>query len=762
MRYLLVICLLLLVVGSCHSQEAPYAMKGKLGIHSVTLLSDYPKLFSQMEWDIELSATYDNPFNPKQINLWADFFSPGGKRYRVYGFLYQKWSRSLDKNGTEILHPDGNTVWRVRFTPNEKGEWTCRFYAKDSTGAVNYPLQKFSVANSQNPGFVRMSKVNPHYFSFDNGKPYFAIGEDMCWGNNGGSFSYDTWLQDLARAGGNWIRIWMWQWNCGLEWSASKNPDLHNGVYHGLGEYNLGNAWKLDKILRIASKNHVYVMLCLGTYSEFTTGGFFNEGMWNTNPYNYANGGPCATPEDFWSNTDAQRLYQQRLRYIMARYASYPCIMGFEFWNEVPPHPQWLNIMSECVKGIGPYKVHGALDPYHHLLTTTYGNSEVWRLPGIDFTQTHNYGEGNIPDHAPVVHSDAMSFLEYTKPHIMAEFGIDWRSGDQKYDPQGKGINLHNAIWSAALSGDAGSAMIWYWDGYIAPENLYHVYTPLKKFTDTIPWNKGEWTPAKINNIRSIGGKETFTNMRISGGTGWAKAVTSDFDITPFGVKDGVTLPSYLFSPGKPDVRQTPSFHVDYPHPGQFLVHINSVSTSVKIQISLDSKPVKVIDLNAQPSVNSYVKPDYVSTAQNKQYHNWVAVFDKSYGIDVPAGKHVITLNCLEGDWAQVDYYEFTGYRSSRYPDVHIYGMSNGEQAAVWVQNSNYDWMNVADNKPIAPITNLMFTISGLPNGVYSVQQWDTQSGEITKQVQIRCNKRQLDISVPHLEWDTAYRIEKR
>ena len=64
-------------------------------------------------------------------------------------------------------------------------------------------------------------------------------------------------------------------------------------------------------------------MLCLGTYGEFTTGGFFNEGQWKNNPYNAANGGPCARPEDFWTDAMARRFYRMRLRYLAARYGAW-------------------------------------------------------------------------------------------------------------------------------------------------------------------------------------------------------------------------------------------------------------------------------------------------------------------------------------------------------------------------------------------------------------------------------------------------------
>jgi hypothetical protein len=119
----------------------------------------------------------------------------------------------------------------------------------------------------------------------------------------------------------------------------------------------------------------------------------------------------------------------------------------------------------------------------------------VWKIPEIDLSQTHNYGKGDIADHAPVVHDDAQKHFSYAKPHLMGEFGIDWRGPDTKYDPDAAGVNLHNGLWASVCSGDAGAAMIWWWDNYVHPKALYSQFGPLRRFVDTVPWTRGEWKP---------------------------------------------------------------------------------------------------------------------------------------------------------------------------------------------------------------------------------------------------------------------------
>jgi hypothetical protein len=456
---------------------------------------------AKFELSLRLEAHYDNPFDPGQVDVRALFSSPSGKTFRVNGFLDQPFTRRLEE-GAERIEAAGEPIWRLRFAPEAIGTWRYQVHASTPGGYAELPERSFEVTPSDSHGFIRVSSRNPRAFAFDDGTPFFAIGQNMCWGGRGGSFDYDLWLPELARAGGNWIRIWMSSWNCALEWSSENKKDWRSGQYHGAGRYSLGNAWKLDTILDSAERHGIHVMLCFGTYGEFTDGGFFNEGQWHANPYNAVNGGPCERPEDFWVNEQARKLYQRRLRYIMARYGYRTSIHSWEFWNEARAPASWVAEMARYVKGTGEFEGSGS-DPYRHLLSTTYGNPEVWSIPEIDFTQTHPYGKGDMPDFAPRVHADAREHAAFGKPHLVAEFGIDWRAPDSKYDPEKLGVNLHNAIWASAASGNAGSAMIWWWDNYIHPSNLYWRFAGLRRFADNIPWAEGEWRPLETDSKRA-------------------------------------------------------------------------------------------------------------------------------------------------------------------------------------------------------------------------------------------------------------------
>ncbi len=491
--------LLVAMVTAAAPAATLFSKTDKLSLKAATPnVSTLPN-YGLLELTLDLRATFENPFNPEEIDVYGLFTSPKGESIRVNGFLDQPFSRRLVE-GKELIQSAGDSGWKIRFTPNLPGRWQYQVFSKDKTGTVSLPVQSFRVSDGSHAGFIRRSERNPYGFARDNGQPFFGVGENVCWGGGRGSFDYDVWLPELGKAGGNFIRIWMCSWNCALEWAKENRGEWRSGDYQGVGVYSLDNAWKLDTILDLAEREGVSVMLCLGTYGEFNDGGFFNEGQWRFNPYNVTNGGPCLKPDDFWTNADARKLYQQRLRYLAARYGHRTNLHSWEFWNEAKAPAAWVAEMARCFKGTGEL-AGKALDPYRHLVTTTYGDDAVWRIPEIDYTQNHSYGIADKADFAPVANQEAAAHRKYGKPHWLGEFGIDWRSPDDKYDKDGQGVNLHNAMWASVMSGDAGGGLIWWWDNYLHPKRLYPQFTPLRAFVDQVPWTRGEWKPLKIESL---------------------------------------------------------------------------------------------------------------------------------------------------------------------------------------------------------------------------------------------------------------------
>lgn len=706
--------------------------------------------YGRFELVLGIDATFDNPFDPDDVSVRLEAVRPDGQPLQVDAFYYQPFRRSLE-GGSERLEPAGPPDWRVRFAPEQLGEWSYRIVLKDRTGTSRSPEGRFQVVPSESPGFVRRSAKSPRLFAFDSGAPYIAVGLNICWGGARGSFDYDDWLRELASNGGNWMRVWMSSWNCALEWTREAKGDWRSGTYHNVGKYSLENAWKLDTILDTAEKHGIFTMLCFGTYGEFTTGGFFNEGQWKANPYNIENGGPCEKPEDFWTNAQAKALYKRRLRYLVARYGWRTGIHSWEFWNEALAPAPWVAEMARYLRGI---------DPNRHLITTTYGNPEVWRIPEIDFSQTHHYGTGNIPDSGPVIHADLKAHEQFGKPHLMGEFGIDYRKPDAPYDPENKGVNLHNGLWSSLASGGAGTGMIWWWDNYVHPGKLWPRFKPVAEFVRQVQWNAGEWKPLEIDPPEVRSGPETFADLVVPASQGWGRSPVDEFVIKPTGPAGNVGLPSFLYAPAKPNERIVPKFKVSYAQPGAFIARLVSVSETAHLQILVDGVVAKEVRLSARPPADPNEKPQYLRTEQNKQYGNYVAEFDLKVEVPIPAGDHVISLDLVEGDWVSFDSFTFGGYRSSRMPQMNNYGMVAARHAFAWFQNAHHNWKNVLEKNPIPVISGAVATLRGLPAGAYRLRWWDTWKGGIIKEETVITSDEVLQVNLPALSTDVALLVD--
>src|SRR3954447_18100883 len=74
------------------------------------------KRYEKLELRVDLRATFDNPFDPDQVDLWAEFTGPSGKVWKIWGFYNPSSSMAL---------------WMVRFTPDEEGPWSALVRVRD-------------------------------------------------------------------------------------------------------------------------------------------------------------------------------------------------------------------------------------------------------------------------------------------------------------------------------------------------------------------------------------------------------------------------------------------------------------------------------------------------------------------------------------------------------------------------------------------------------------------------------------------------------
>jgi hypothetical protein len=426
-------------------------------IKSITAVKERVNKYKKFEADISFSGTYQYPYNPKDIALDAEFTSPSGKKYNIPGFLYD-----AKVNGIKLE----NTQWKIRFTPNETGEWSYKVVVKNHKGSDESDIYKFKCLDSDDSGFIRVSTIDPKYFEFDSGEFYYPIGQNVAWANDKEAFDY--FFKKMSENGYNWTRMWMSSWQFAIEW-------LDIGHFHGLGTYSLENAKYLDEVIELTAKYDLYFQLVLNNHGQLSTQ---VDAEWLNNPYNAKNGGPCKTPQDFFTNEEAKDLFKQRMRYIIARWGYSPHILAWELWNEVTlvddysleNDVAWSEEMANYIK---------ELDPFNHLITTSYfGNfpKEVWKMPIIDYGQIHMY----TPEIVTTITGLYNIMDSYEKPYFVGEFGTSNLDGIDRMDP--KATNQHAALWSQFMTPSAGDAMCWEWDNHIDPNNLYYHWKALSEF----------------------------------------------------------------------------------------------------------------------------------------------------------------------------------------------------------------------------------------------------------------------------------------
>jgi hypothetical protein len=99
-----------------------------------------------------------NPF--RDAALVGEIVSPSGRTVVLNGFY------------------DGEDKWRLRFAPDEEGEWC---YLLRGEGVEILERGKLRCTEARGRGFIRTHPDNPYAFAYAEGSPFFPMG-DTCYG----------------------------------------------------------------------------------------------------------------------------------------------------------------------------------------------------------------------------------------------------------------------------------------------------------------------------------------------------------------------------------------------------------------------------------------------------------------------------------------------------------------------------------------------------------------------------------------------------
>ncbi len=705
---------------------------------SITITSA-PKEVKQYEL-FKLSATLpyfkENPNDSLGVQLEMVITAPSGKTVTLSGFCLenQNW---LNKSS-----------WEVRYTPEEEGRYQYSLKLESKALKSTTQIYSFDSLKGGGDGFLRRSKNNPHYLVSSSGRPFFGIGHNIAWVQEDHISIFDRYLTSLKRCGGNLTRVWLSSWSFPIEWGA-------------LGEYSQTSSAKIDRLVKLMEERGVYFLLCIDTYGNLMEEeGYWGENKWHLNPYNKVNGGPCRRPEEFFTNKEAKRLYKNRLRYIISRWSYSPSIIAFELWNEYNAPAEWVEEMASFIRSINP---HG------QFITTSFGypfgevpdESEVWDLNDVSMVTVHLYGNATENSMVPLIEQKSKEpASRYNKPFIIAECGIDAQRDDKYYDPKGYGTALHNSLWSSGLSKSFGTAMSWWWDTYIRPRDLYYHYNALAKFLHGVDWDSKKVEYAEIGPMMlnmEEGAKLSYRNAVIKTEDKWAKLYNNTFTVLDNGELDGVGQPNrFLHGEKEKDKRINHIFHVDYPNDGKFIIRIGTVSQGAHLHVFLDGEQVAAKRFFAGPGDGPWARSLYL-----RKWEVYQCVYDKDFAIEVPKGKHTITLYNTGKDWLGIKTITLTDYVYDNQANARCIGLVVGDQMLFWVQNKGFNWKDTFYEIEPEPVKNAYFQVKVAEEGRHIVEWWDTFKGEVVSTEGIMSKGGELRVEIPQFSKDIACKIKK-
>jgi hypothetical protein len=170
--------------------------------------------YEKLELLIDVDRQYDNPFDPKQVDLVVVLDTPDGGELTLPAFYCQDYERRKLNQGrgrSNWFYPVGNGTWKARFAPMQTGTYVATARLTDKTGTIQSQSVRFVCVSSASKGFLHVSEKDPRFMGFSDGEPFFAIGQNLAFIGEGQYVNLtkaEGIFGMLAANGANFIRIW--------------------------------------------------------------------------------------------------------------------------------------------------------------------------------------------------------------------------------------------------------------------------------------------------------------------------------------------------------------------------------------------------------------------------------------------------------------------------------------------------------------------------------------------------------------------------
>lgn len=660
--------------------------------------------FQKYEAAFTVDTIYSNPFDLAIVEMNATITQPDATQITVPVFFYRRYD--VVGSNPEQYQNVGPREWHFRFAPSQTGTYIYDIKIYEG-GSLSLHLQDagdFVCTESADSGFIRRHPSDPFTLKYDDGSPRQNIGHNVCW-VSGGVSGWQHYLSAMNATDQNWTRIWMCPWNgweggMSIEW---KKTAARTGYFHGVGQYSLQVAKRIDTVLEMAEDYGIAIQLVLQHHGQFSSDVNSN---WDQNPYNIAfastDGGFLNTPAEFFTNAEAIRLSKNKYRYIVARWGYSPAILAWELWNEVqyadawhddidrPAVIAWHRQMSDYIRSV---------DPHAHLITTSSnetGFGPIWQQPSIDLIQVHSYSTPIIRPFEDVIYSLQTT---YQKPVLMGEFGAGSINGlncetiveslPEPYQTQmNEALVLHNGIWSSLLC--KSGSHLWWWDYYVYEHN--DQFVPLASYASGEDFTGLHKAQKAVNIVETV-----FAVPRIW--DWWAQSTQTVFHLSGNTFPGMEYLNKFLHGSWQPIRKSDPTFHLTMAESGSLVLHIARVADSGTNALRILVDSIQVL-YSVYP--NSSTNLDVT--------------------VPLEAGSHVVQVINAGNDWFEIPVYEFR-------PDgeylLNSIGLSGTDRAYYWIYDVDSEYGQTANGI----FADQPAFAKGLDDGTYEISFHPTRPG---------------------------------
>jgi hypothetical protein len=322
-------------------------------------------------------------------------------------------------------------------------------------------------------------------------------------------------------------------------------------------------------------------------------------------------------------------------------------------------------------------------------------------------------------------------------------------------------VGIHNGLWAGLFSPTPISPLTWWWDELIEADNLYFHFQAITNFAPEIATGAAPIEQLSVDNIRLDEEKSAVQkNFVLSPSKSWGKNTVSHFTIDSDGeINDKDQVPSYLFGQSKADMKKPPEFKINYKSDGRFVVHVDDVSDSGHLKIHLDG----VLALE-KPLPLGEGDGEWEQSVWKDEIKMYQGTYNKDYGIDVPAGSHVIRVENGGTDWIKITQYTFENCGIKTEDRIVAMGVRQQGNYYLWLRHQKYQWQLVKNKELQAkPELSATLNLPAIMPGEYQVEWWDTYQGTIFKQEVVTVDQQnEIELKIPSFRKDVACKIYRK